>query len=76
MRNRWFSAAAVTLMLGAAAVAHANELPGDGGGDNPFGPTNQLAEAVKNPVGTVIYWECAGPCAKGDKCCRPTYSQS
>ncbi len=73
MPNRWFSAVAVTLILGAATVAHANELPGDGGGDNPFGPTNQLAEAVKNPFGRVIYWECAGPCAKGDKCCRPTY---
>lgn len=73
MRNRWFSAVALTLILGAAAAARADELPDAGDGDNPFGPKNQLSEAVKNSVGQVIYWECAGPCDKGDTCCRPTY---
>jgi hypothetical protein len=66
---RWYRAAVFAAVVCVEAVARADEQPGDGDGE--FGPTNQLAEAVRNQVGQVLYWECAGKCSKGDTCCRP-----
>ncbi len=74
MRQLWHSAVALILVAGVTAAAYAGESPDSDGGDNPFGPKNQLATAERGPTGLVIYWKCAGTCAKGDSCCRPFYS--
>ncbi len=71
--NRWYRLLVLAAVLGSSAVANAEELELDSGGDNPFGPTNQLSEAKKNDLGQTMHWECAGKCQKGDTCCRPIY---